>query len=1321
MALTGGSQSKKTGEEKLDKSRSFRGYPQPPVNERLEEIKNFLADEDPNRRLPDLWYPNLAEIGDYVKYIEDENLEHDADLFRDVKVMLEVHHDWERRQREPPAEGDCCKPQPTILANRLIPIELKQEIERERDLMGIENQTREDHCPFTVEREEDQWEFLQALKKDASIDPAKVDERTSLFWVESRAYSWARSEPALIPYWMHPTEGLQRNGFRRDDKKPWYCGIAEELAGNLRQLKTLSPISSERDSQIRRLLRAQWLGHDLMTREEAINQILKTANEKGIKFTTAPDVDGATYGEIGELEAELFFVLQDFLPTDLYQLKLEIHTAIIKGIPMSDQRAASRSFKAQYCAWVENLLEHGEVEVERYRPGPTHAIDERTIYYRKPALKFQWKIGPNLFMTEYITSTLINEQASSVLLLDQMPQELSKLYEELLKKRAELGGGPSHLEEQFIQKYLNWYHSLTEAEIERSMTASKRLSIGGAALEGLSSKTRSPLDFVPRAERRGVQRAAIELSLHLLATSQEQHRPNDRFRIVELLPPQRATEEEVPISLPLEATKRPVELDTFEFTKKMLDYREWEDSDYDIARNRGKTEHPQQLIDPPANYNGPFTVANTDEVQEAIRRREYHLTQIYSRLVSAERSAPRPLIQSMLLRVQDGMDAQSNKSHPLFDTEELSNEDIELLIEITEPSWDKSSKLYSDVPSILSRQELKELEEFEDNVNEIIAEIPFWSPASTPVTNDQEYLRQRIYNRRERSRRGIEFNDLKQRVNTKRLNAGSTEIHLWTDEEALKYLDAMRQASRIHLDTTMANPDQPLISRIPFIGHPENKYVLSRDEAERSPGVCRGPDGHLEVQYNADGEVGPPIVQPNKFYHFQKLAFRLGRDISNLLRELASKGRSDREYLICQYSGILTTVENMNTVTEEDCDQEDAPIIESTKTSLQELAVQLDKVAPELAEEAGITVDSNMTDAEAAALVQMQIIEEANNNWESRFPENEHVWEFAAPRIESAQEEFRNHPLVGAPRLKRFFNMRRFPPCCQSTETKTAIEASGPEIQEKPKPKTPKPTQTQSGIDAEMQLDRPIELHRGMNQAPFFPFGETPYQEAFLNFRMQNDLKDVPEFQPRPQPRRFFSRKPQQSQEDPVAPTGLPELPPGWKPTSITREEQRSRDIEIAKTLAGFPDPNVLENYHTQAEIEKIKRRQAYELDVQAAEQQKQEIETFVGKLFNRLTVQEQGDAQRALGIDPYGPRPSARTATGADTRDAPRSRGRGVGRASRGATNITTRGRGSPQGSSRNRRSKSPLKKRGAGTRSGRQSPPKRVRVETDSDEIEM
>lgn len=317
-----------------------------------------------------------------------------------------------------------------------------------------------------------------------------------------------------------------------------------------------------------------------------------------------------------------------------------------------------------------------------------------------------------------------------------------------------------------------------------------------------AENSKTATDFTNKAERRGIQRAATEHALNLLATNQEQHRPNDRFRRLDLPARYQRTPKEVPLWLPLEPWKRPVEMDTFEFTKKLLTFQQWKDSEYEQARTRTVSRR-SGLLPAPINFNGPFTLNTADDQQEAARRKQLQLTLLYSRLGEAERLAPRPLIQQLLLRIQEGMNLDSRRNHRLWDEENLTESNLEIVEELTEPSWDEERRPFTDFDLGLSDEQWANLQEFEKDVDEHRHLLPLWTapelPPSIPITDpdDEVLYRQPKHNPAQPSLKFMSAEALKQNINTQRLLEEFSNLHLWTNEEATRYFTAMHTASRI--------------------------------------------------------------------------------------------------------------------------------------------------------------------------------------------------------------------------------------------------------------------------------------------------------------------------------------------------------------------------------------------------------------------------------------------------------------------------------------------------------------------------------------------
>lgn len=256
-------------DETIDKSRTFKGHAQPSVEERLLQCRNFLADEDVNRCLN--FTSKLAQIEEYLQYIEAEGLPHNKYLFADVKAMAETQKDWMKRMDQPPLDID--GPNASSILNystRLMDAETATGLQVEREAAGLVTQMREDHAPFTVERSDDQFEFLQKMKQDACADPdmPEGNPKTNLFFVENRAYNWALREPSLIPFWTNWKRGLPNKGIKPSDPHPWYR--VNSGAGH----STPTP----KMRALRRQTAQPWsmLPDYLQHREDVINRLLRT-------------------------------------------------------------------------------------------------------------------------------------------------------------------------------------------------------------------------------------------------------------------------------------------------------------------------------------------------------------------------------------------------------------------------------------------------------------------------------------------------------------------------------------------------------------------------------------------------------------------------------------------------------------------------------------------------------------------------------------------------------------------------------------------------------------------------------------------------------------------------------------------------------------------------------------------------------------------------------------------------------------------------------------------------------------------------------------
>jgi hypothetical protein len=342
-------------------------------------------------------------------------------------------------------------------------------------------------------------------------------------------------------------------------------------------------------------------------------------------------------------------------------------------------------------------------------------------------------------------------------------------------------------------------------------------------------KSSRAVDFSGKAEKRGVQRAAVELALNLLATNQEQHRPHDRFRRVKLPRKYKTPPEEVPLCLPLKPWQRPVEVDTIKYTKILRKYRQLKDNDYDIARIESMNEM-SGTIWAPKNFTGPYTLSSNEALREEYKKRQYSLLRIQGSLFTAERNAPRPLIERLILLIDDSLTCvtKGNGVHPDVDEESpLTPKEIQTLVELADPSWSENSIKYAEsIPAIEANQpwSMARLAEFERNLGLILLEIPFWRPADTGDAHDS--LEQVPYNSHRPSvgedgkphgwyvtgdpaTQSVDVTEsiaenhqfllhyLNDRLIQDAANSGERIPHPWNDDEAVAYLTVMRNANRI--------------------------------------------------------------------------------------------------------------------------------------------------------------------------------------------------------------------------------------------------------------------------------------------------------------------------------------------------------------------------------------------------------------------------------------------------------------------------------------------------------------------------------------------
>jgi hypothetical protein len=335
---------------------TFKGHPQPPPDERLQEAKTYLADEDVNRNLS--FKGRLTQIEEYLKDLEENQTPRDEKLFRDVKTMATVQREWmDHYMDAPPCDKDPCKPTYTSnISHRLVSKESGQKLREEKESMGLANQMREDHAPFSIERN-DHLDFLDKLKKDESENPDTIDEETNLLWVENRAYGWALREPSLIPVWLHPRLGLPDKGIKATDESPWY------------RKEGMLPSKA-----IKNRPAPQKLPHYLQYAQDTINSLLKDFAE-GISTE-------AGIAHLGSL-------LSSFEPVSLQEMRgaekniIENHPQLadetVKGSAREKLDKARRDIKEAHTSWLSSFAKEGVQLMMGERP-VTHILQPGVFY-----------------------------------------------------------------------------------------------------------------------------------------------------------------------------------------------------------------------------------------------------------------------------------------------------------------------------------------------------------------------------------------------------------------------------------------------------------------------------------------------------------------------------------------------------------------------------------------------------------------------------------------------------------------------------------------------------------------------------------------------------------------------------------------------------------------------------------------------------------------------------------------------------------------------------------------------------------------------------
>lgn len=228
-------------------------------------------------------------------------------------------------------------------------------------------------------------------------------------------------------------------------------------------------------------------------------------------------------------------------------------------------------------------------------------------------------------------------------------------------------------------------------------------------------------------------------------------------------------------------------MDTFNYTKALAKLHRRKDKAYKSAREKTLAKK-SKFLDPPANYLGPFALADGDTYREGARQRQAKLAGIAYLMQEAQFKAPRPLMQELLVQFSQGLDPARS---PLWDDVFLTQPDLDLLAELSQDSWDE---LKIDYPGNMVTSEREALlDEFEREVKALKDQIPPWT-SSAPVTDSFDQTR---YNPRARSSTpGLTTSRLLLILNEQRLNH-DPPLYAWSQADADEFLRYMHDHRRI--------------------------------------------------------------------------------------------------------------------------------------------------------------------------------------------------------------------------------------------------------------------------------------------------------------------------------------------------------------------------------------------------------------------------------------------------------------------------------------------------------------------------------------------
>jgi hypothetical protein len=169
----------------------------------------------------------------------------------------------------------------------------------------------------------------------------------------------------------------------------------------------------------------------------------------------------------------------------------------------------------------------------------------------------------------------------------------------------------------------------------------------------------------------------------------------------------------------------------------------------------------------------------------------------------AEKAAPRPLLEELLLFVDAGLNHDTHP-HELKDDERLTTDGLDLLDEIAGESWDEGRLGDGeDIPWIQNTSDERgRLEEFEKDIEEI-AELPLWEPLPDPDPMEEdsfEIFTQIPYGPTIPSTKGMTGDEVRQATGNRRMaktDGSAGTPHLWDLRSVTRYLRAMESVGRI--------------------------------------------------------------------------------------------------------------------------------------------------------------------------------------------------------------------------------------------------------------------------------------------------------------------------------------------------------------------------------------------------------------------------------------------------------------------------------------------------------------------------------------------